>query len=660
MAITLTGNKATGTITSTGTTTLTDSAASFVSTLADDPRMVWLFRSGDPIGFARLKSRDSTTQLTLDSPFFDYDGDEVTQNTNDTYYITQTPSEVATTGWAVSGNVITITDQVIFGTAGSKTGLFLHSEDERYQVNYYSANAVSPLSFRGGCCTFGNPIDLKNRKTTSVCYVYWNGAGIYGNFMSIKNSAATLGHFGTVFSTEGSPARIGGGSGAEGNTNGFWHLLVNCIVENFDIVSPSGGANWTARPTFQRLINVNTVASGSNVINIRWGDGYFEGGQIKSYGSALSAFGSDIAGTYNFGAKDKERLSVFDCPNGWLWRAGGGLGTNLQTTNFTNLLVADGNKLAIDNFGPNYLTNVTFNFKWSDFYSNLINGTKVIVDDKNGTTVHTETVGADGLTDSIVLTYQTRTFPTTSTTSDTFFNDWDFSFYKYGYNQVSFAVDVFDDSLSGQTVKNVDFGGPIAQAVDVLITESDKATVDAYTEIDTSAKFYDKASSYLEDNLGTYLDFIVTRSGNLIDAGSYNVTIDATAASAFDLTGNTITIKASTFTGDITTTGSITLQNGAILIGTLTDNSGTTTRSQLTLTGLQSNSEVRVYQAGTTTEIDGVENSGTTFSTTTIESSVDVVVFNVGYVPVRLLAVDTSSNVTLPIQQRIDRNYNNP
>ena len=87
--------------------------------------------------------------------------------------------------------------------------------------------------------------------------------------------------------------------------------------------------------------------------------------------------------------------------------------------------------------------------------------------------------------------------------------------------------------------------------VDANITESNKSTVDAYTKIDTAAKFYDRAASHLEDNLGTYLDFIVTRSGNQIDAGAYNVTIDATASAAFDITGNLITIKASTFTGDI-------------------------------------------------------------------------------------------------------------
>ena len=95
-------------------------------------------------------------------------------------------------------------------------------------------------------------------------------------------------------------------------------------------------------------------------------------------------------------------------------------------------------------------------------------------------------------------------------------------------------------------------------------------------------------------------------------------------------------------------------------MGTVTDSGGTTTRTQLSLTGLQVNSEVRIYQAGTTTEIDGIENSGTTFSTTTTESSVDLVVFNTDYRPIRTTGIDTTVNVNLPIQQVFDRNYENP
>lgn len=226
-----------------------------------------------------------------------------------------------------------------------------------------------------------------------------------------------------------------------------------------------------------------------------------------------------------------------------------------------------------------------------------------------------------------------------------------FKGFKYGYS-------LFDIQFQGNRIVSAEAIQPVI--ADANITESNKATVDAYTEIDAAVKFYDRASSHLEDNLGTYLDFIVTRSGNQIDAGSYNVTIDAAASTAFDLTGNTITIKASVFTGDMVTTGLITLANGSSFIGTFTDSNGITTVTELTLTGLKANSEVRIYQAGTTTEIDGVENSGTTFATTTSESSVDIVVHALGYEYQRLNGVDTSQNLTLPISQRVDRNYSNP
>ena len=75
---------------------------------------------------------------------------------------------------------------------------------------------------------------------------------------------------------------------------------------------------------------------------------------------------------------------------------------------------------------------------------------------------------------------------------------------------------------------------------------------------------------------------------------------------------------------------------------------------------MQPNSEVRVFDAGTTTEVAGVENSGTTFSANIAVSSVDIVVHNLSYEYLKIEGADTSANLTLPIQQRFDRNYNNP
>jgi len=97
---------------------------------------------------------------------------------------------------------------------------------------------------------------------------------------------------------------------------------------------------------------------------------------------------------------------------------------------------------------------------------------------------------------------------------------------------------------------------------------------------------------------------------------------------------------------------------------TITTNNGGITVQQaprtLTLTGLQANSEVRVYTANTTTEIAGIEDSATTFSDSTIfETSVDIVVHNIAYEYLKIEGVNTSNSVILPIQQRFDRGYAN-
>jgi len=84
------------------------------------------------------------------------------------------------------------------------------------------------------------------------------------------------------------------------------------------------------------------------------------------------------------------------------------------------------------------------------------------------------------------------------------------------------------------------------------------------------------------------------------------------------------------------------------------------TLTTLTLTGLQANSEVRVYDAGTTTELAGVEDSGTSFTANISASSADIVIHSLGYEYQKIEGANTSSNLTLPIQQRVDRNYRNP
>ena len=136
----------------------------------------------------------------------------------------------------------------------------------------------------------------------------------------------------------------------------------------------------------------------------------------------------------------------------------------------------------------------------------------------------------------------------------------DFKFLGYLYNPAVFA-----QSHTGSGVKKY----RSSLVTDLSITEANKSTVGAYTSLDTSAQFYDYAKSYLVDNFTGEADTIVTREGETVNAGSYNVTIDATAASVFAFDGSTITIKATAFVGNITTTGVLTLSNGAAHQGLL-------------------------------------------------------------------------------------------
>ena len=170
--------------------------------------------------------------------------------------------------------------------------------------------------------------------------------------------------------------------------------------------------------------------------------------------------------------------------------------------------------------------------------------------------------------------------------------------------------------------RNYGVGGLLSSKDDtfVMLTDStldgvSEATAVAYTELDTSIKFYARAKYEWVANDNFQNDLYVTRSGNQINAGSYNVTIDATAASAFNVTGNLITIKASTYTGDMVTTGIITLANGAVFDGIRTDANGTVEPPQpITITNISAGSRMRIYNVTTGVETVNTVVSGTSYT----------------------------------------------
>lgn len=83
------------------------------------------------------------------------------------------------------------------------------------------------------------------------------------------------------------------------------------------------------------------------------------------------------------------------------------------------------------------------------------------------------------------------------------------------------------------------------------------------------------------------------------------------------------------------------------------------TPAQVTVSGLETGSEVRIYEAGTTNEIGGIESSGTSFSLSVQTASVDISVLSLAFQNIRIKAVASSSDVIVPVVQRVDRQYEN-
>jgi len=169
---------------------------------------------------------------------------------------------------------------------------------------------------------------------------------------------------------------------------------------------------------------------------------------------------------------------------------------------------------------------------------------------------------------------------------------------------------------------NKDIIENIILPIDNLITETTKSTVDTYTELENAKKFYDRAKSYLVDNYLGEDKTIVTKSGIEIDAGAYNIDIDADASEAFAFDGTTITIHADNFTGDLLTTGIITLSNGANVIGTYQDANGTVAPADIrfvAISNLVANSRVRIFNVTSSTELLNEVITGTSYSDNYIE-----------------------------------------
>jgi hypothetical protein len=184
------------------------------------------------------------------------------------------------------------------------------------------------------------------------------------------------------------------------------------------------------------------------------------------------------------------------------------------------------------------------------------------------------------------LTYQTTTvgtgiaptlnlisivfYQTSTTTAVTDFRGnnggLEFNIYQCAYNyNLSNAI------TSMWALRNGVYGSPSVKTQtfgllqDTSITQSNMTTVSAYTSLDTAQQLYDFAKFHLYTNFAGQTATYVSRSGNVIGAGSLNFIINQSAANVLTPSGSSIAIKSANFTGSITTSGSVILANGSVV-----------------------------------------------------------------------------------------------
>ena len=456
-------------------------------------------------------------------------------------------------------------------------------------------------------------ISMDNAKPTANSSVFGNGSsefpnGPIVNFYGcyIKNYMSAPANW--AFMRGSGPVRMIG-SIWDGPIGGaFYHSASELVDTKF-----RGNTNltpaWSIRATFARGVSKAQFANG------------------------LAAFKTfrDYTGVFRDTVFDLESLNTVVFLAGF--SAGGA--TLVDCTTFTDAGITDS--------GSGYVFQAkSVNYTLTDTGGTGLTGVKTAIYDTDGTIQDAIRVSAGGVASEIVTIFNKYQDNAPSSNKAPF----DIRIRKYGYVYSGFQSAVSE---------------PIKQEVRLpvntnLVSNEAQAAAITGISLNFATETVTITSNHNTQSLYDYYQYQLAQTVNM----TYGEDLIRTGNS-FNLDDWDMIVSGATYTGDATTTGTVSLTSGGVFSGTRTDTNGTVSPdSVLTLTGLKANSEVRVYTAGTTTEIAGVENSGTTFVDATIAvNSVDIVIHNVSYEYQKIEAADTSSNLTLPIQQRFDRNYSN-
>lgn len=592
MAVNITGGKyAIRSLSAAATTTVTIATGTFVSgDFGATQRMVSLYTSAGALkGIAWVRQFISTTQLQLEAPFVDpITGVFATQAVGDQVLVSKNSSESAATGFAVSfqGNLVTVTDNILMGTAGSETSLCYYDENMQYSIS-------NGFTFQGGVAVFGKLVSYDGVSKESFIWTrectirpnndtYPTGGGTPA--FNVWGTGGTSAHMFFFGGAVGSPMRRSFFIGAQttGATNKSFALFGTRIY--YACASPSNGANWASNPERHLLYKTIHEADYNNADLILWGNGTFQGSFLSfpqsGAGTVLGIFRA--SGAAAFGATANNRTIVADVGTGALIDDVNNGGPYTFTNTITPSVSVTRNTSS---------SAVPITFQFSDDYTNLkARSTVVLVRASDSTTV-TSVVNTASTTFTATVVQSTYS-PTTNgvATPTAFYTEFNYTAKCYGYQTISGTHSTYTYSLgTAGNGTDLKLGGLINQVADtgVTLTETEALALSSKFTFNSATNTWTVTANATYDE---WYDFTIATAcssaalARVPNLTQYPLTWNGTALTAY--TGSTIVVNAgvtfsegakfkSFFCPTVTNNGSIT--------GIYSNSTGTSKTVELTV-----------------------------------------------------------------------------
>ena len=410
-------------------------------------------------GSAFVRACTATNALQIESEFIHLQtGAIATQAVGDSVYISKNWAESAQAGIAVSGPLVTVTDEVIFGNGSVEEGLTFHDESV-IVISALTASNANAFKLAGGITTFGHLQSWAQKSWYGPVSLISTNPNTSNFLLSSANSATWCMYGGLIRGSGANPTYVGAGTDYK-----LLHLL-DVKIDACDVVVNATLTN----PAAHILENCSFSGSGSFQILLRFRNGTVLGGQYKLTNNAtspISIFGNDDVGTYAIGAPAGQRAVVLDTGNNnMLWRANNNVA---QTINCTNLVSADYRMgTGLDTGAAQ--TSGSKNVYFADNYTNLRSASALgVICNATWTADSTTTAAAsDAATAGLTLLHSTGTGYTLNPQR----GPWTYRIRKHGYDEIEGVISETAYSLgTAGTAFDVAFGGYVNQIADPGIT----------------------------------------------------------------------------------------------------------------------------------------------------------------------------------------------